>query len=235
MSLDIIEGVTPTAPKVMLYGLSGVGKSTLASKLKNPLFLDFEGGLSYLGVKRTKQYQELDTFYKNLAELYRSEKRDYDTLVIDSVDWMMRLIVEQTAGITAHSLQETLNRSNGGYGNGKQVLENHVRTKLLPTLVLLNKKGYGICLVAHAERKHMMDAEGVDMEQITPKIDPITMNVFVEWCDNVLYLKKNADGHRILLMDSDDTALAKNRLGKSGEIDTEDQDINEILMPKGDE
>jgi hypothetical protein len=56
----------------------------------------------------------------------------------------------------------------------------------------------------------------------------------VEWCDNVLYLKKNADGHRILLMDSDDTALAKNRLGKSGEIDTEDQDINEILMPKGD-
>ena len=59
MSLDIIDGVTLTAPKVMIYGLSGVGKSTLASKLKNPLFMDFEGGLNYLGVKRTKQYQDL--------------------------------------------------------------------------------------------------------------------------------------------------------------------------------
>lgn len=232
MSLDIIEGVTLSAPKVMFYGLSGAGKSTLASRLKNPLFLDFEGGLNYLGVKRTKQYQDLDKFYKDLADLYRAEKREFDTLVIDSTDWMMRLVLEKTAGITAHTLEETLNRSNGGYGNGKQVLENHVRTKLLPMLVLLNKKGYGICLVSHAEQKHMMDADGVDVEQIAPKIDPITMNVFVEWCDNVFYLKKTADGKRVVVVDGDGTALAKNRLGKTGEFDVDEIDINEILKPK---
>ena len=231
MSLDIIRGVTTTAPKVMIYGLAGVGKSTLASKLKNPLFLDFEGGLNYLGVARTKQYQKLEDFYKDLVDLYHVKEREFDTIVIDSADWMMRKIVEQTAGIDSKNLKETLVRSNGGYGAGKQILENEVRSKLLPYLVVLNKKGYGICLVAHAEMKNMHDAEGVDTKQIAPKIDVNTMNTFVEWCDYVFYLKKDLDGSRKLVLESDGIALAKNRLGKTGEVDIDQTDINEVLKP----
>ena len=76
-----------------------------------------------------------------------------------------------------------------------------------------------------------MDADGVDVEQISPKIDVNTMNVFVEWCDNVLYLKKDAEGKRKLVLESDNVALAKNRLGKTGEVDIDEVDINEILKP----
>lgn len=219
----------------MIYGLSGVGKSSLAAKLKKPIFLDFEGGLNYLGVDRSEQYTDLDTFYKDLVELYRkaeSGKREYDTIVIDSVDWMVRKVVEKAAGIDKHNLGETLNRSNGGYGNGKQVLENHIKTKLLPFLVSLNKQGYGICLVAHAERKDLMDADGVDTERIAPKIDVNTMNTFVEWVDNVFYLK-NVGGERFLTIEGDSNVLAKNRLGLTGEVKLADTDINELLIPKG--
>ena len=230
--MQVIHGLTPTAPKVMLYSLPGVGKSTLASKFNKPIFLDFEGGLNYIDCARTEQITDLDVFYSYLVELYRVNEREYDTIVIDSVDWLVRKVVEKAAGIDKNNLTETLNRSNGGYGNGKQVLENHIRTKLLPTLVALNKKGYGICLIAHAERKDMMDADGVDTERITPKIDINTMNVFVEWCDQVFYLKKDANGDRILVLDSDMNALAKNRLGMSGEVKLADIDINELLQPK---
>lgn len=233
--MQVLKGQTLTAPKLMLYGLSGVGKSSLAAKLKNPLFLDFEGGLNYLGVDRTPQYLDLDEFYKDLVELYRkaeSGKREYDTLVIDSVDWLVRKVVEKAAGINKHNLTETLNRSNGGYGNGKQVLENQIRTMLLPLLVSLNKQGYGICLVAHAERKDLMDADGVDTERIAPKIDVNTMNTFVEWCDNVFYLK-NINGERFLVLEGDSNVLAKNRLDLTGEVKLADIDINKLLMPKG--
>lgn len=230
--MQVIRGLTPTAPKLMLYSLPGVGKSTLASKLKNPIFLDFEGGLNYIDCARTEQITDLDVFYSYLVELFRAPEREYDTIVIDSVDWLVRKVVEKAAGIDKNNLTETLNRSNGGYGNGKQVLENHIRTKLLPTLVALNKKGYGICLIAHAERKDMMDADGVDTERITPKIDINTMNVFVEWCDQVFYLKKDSDGERVLVLDSDMNALAKNRLGMSGEVKLSDIDINKLLIPK---
>lgn len=232
--MQIVKGKTLTAPKLMLYGLSGVGKSSLAAKLKNPLFLDFEGGLNYLGVDRTPQYLGLDAFCKDLVELYRKAeagKREYDTIVIDSVDWLVRKVVEKAAGIDKHNLTETLNRSNGGYGNGKQVLENQIRTMLLPLLVSLNKQGYGICLVAHAERKDLMDADGVDTERIAPKIDVNTMNTFVEWCDNVFYLK-NIDGERYLVLEGDSNVLAKNRLELTGEVKLADVDINELLMPK---
>lgn len=232
--MQVLKGQTLTAPKLMLYGLSGVGKSSLAAKLKNPLFLDFEGGLNYLGVDRTPQYLDLDAFYKDLVELYRKAeagKREYDTIVIDSVDWLVRKVVEKAAGIDKHNLTETLNRSNGGYGNGKQVLENQIRTMLLPLLVSLNKQGYGICLVAHAERKDLMDADGVDTERIAPKIDVNTMNTFVEWCDNVFYLK-NINGERYLVLEGDSNVLAKNRLELTGEVKLADVDINKLLMPK---
>lgn len=230
--MEIIKGKTLTAPKAMIYGLPGVGKSTLASKFKNPLFLDFEGGLNYFDVARTPQIADLDTFYEYLGELYHKTTREYDTIIIDSVDWLVRKTVEKAAGITKKTLEETLNRSNGGYGNGKQVLENHIKTRLLPALMELNKKGYGIVLIAHADKKILMDAEGVDVEQISPKIDINTMNVFVEWCDNVLYLKKDAEGERVLVLESDNVALAKNRLGLTGEVKLSDIDINKLLTAK---
>lgn len=230
--MKVVSGLTPTAPKIMLYGLAGVGKSSLAAKLKKPIFLDFEGGLNYIDCDRTEQITNLEEFYADLVELYRANERQYDTIVIDSVDWLVRKVIEVAAGIDKNNLTETLNRSNGGYGNGKQVLANHIRTKLLPTLVALNKKGYGICLIAHAERKDLMDSDGVDTERITPKIDVNTMDSFVEWVDNVFYLKKNMEGERVLLLDSDMTALAKNRLGLSGEVKLSEIDINKLLMPK---
>lgn len=229
--MKVISGITPTAPKILVHGLAGSGKSTLAAKLNRPIFLDFEGGLNYINCQRTEQITDLDTFYSYLIELYRAKEREYDTIVIDSVDWLVRKVVEKAAGIDKDNLDVTLNKSNGGYGNGKLVLINHIRTKLLPTLVALNKKGYGICLIAHSERKDLMDAEGFDTTRITPKIDVNTMEVFVEWVDDVFYLK-NIGGERILVMEGDDNVLAKNRLGLTGEVRLADIDINKLLLPK---
>ena len=59
------------------------------------------------------------------------------------------------------------------------------------------------------------------------------MNVFVEWCDNVFYLK-NINGERILVLEGDDNVLAKNRLNLTGEVKLVDTDINKLLIPKGD-
>lgn len=232
--MEIIKGKTFDAPKVMIYGLAGVGKSTLASKLKRPIFMDFEGGANYIGVDRTEVITDIERFYMYLNDLFTKKERDYDTVVIDSIDWFVRRAVEKAAGInnTPDGLQQTLNRSNGGYGNGKQVLENFIRTRLLTALSKLTAKGVCVCLIAHADKKELMDAEGVDIEQITPKIDVNTLHAFIEWCDNIFYLKKDADGERVLVLESDDVALAKNRLGLKGERKLSDVNINDLLAGK---
>lgn len=225
--MKIITSAMPTAPKLMIYGLAGTGKSTLAGKIERSLFIDIEGGLNYLDVPRTEQILTYDDFYKTLAEIYRG-KKEYDNLVIDSVDWLVRIIKEKAAGTTKNSLTETLNKSNGGYGNGKQVLENEIRTRLIPMFNLLIKTGYGITLVAHADKKTVMTSEGYDADQITPKIDETTMNAFVEWCDFVFYLKNNG-GERELVLESDDASLAKNRTNMHGSVKLSDIDINKLL------
>ena len=232
--MEIIKKATPTAPKLLLYGMSGVGKSTLASKLEKPLFLDLEGGLNYIDVDRTETIQGYDEFFENLVEIGRNLEayKKYKTIVIDSADWLVRLATEKAAGIDMKHLDSTLNRAGGGYGNGKQMLENEIRTHLLPFLSRLNLLGFGICFVAHTEQKILLDGDGNKIETITPKIDVNTMNVFVEWCDFVYYLKKRDDGERYLLLESDGTSLAKNRVGRSGEVKLKDIDINELLKPK---
>lgn len=231
--MKILREATPLAPKFMVYSLPGMGKTTLASQMKNSIIIDIEGGANYVKTARTEQITKLDDFKAALVELWKAPTREFDYIVIDTVDWLARLLVEDVAGIDKNHLTETLNRSNGGYGNGKQVLENYVRTWLLPLLVALNKKGYGICLLAHADKKDMLDSDGTTIEQITPKIDPITLNAFVEWCDAIFYLKKDVDGKRILQLNSDDVALAKNRTGiTKNEVDLAEVDINNILTGK---
>jgi len=233
--VEIITKATPTEPKLLIYGSSGSGKSTLASKLASPLIVDVEGGVNFLDVPRTKQITSLDEFYAILIDLGRNREttyKEYKTIVIDSVDWLVRLITEKAAGIDINNLDMTLNKSNGGYGNGNQALMNQIRTKLLPFLNKLNLKGFGICLVAHSDQKVILDSEGIKTETITPKIDANTMAVFVEWSDFVYYLKKKDDGERTVLVDSDGVALAKNRIGLTGEFSLNDNDINDLLKPK---
>lgn len=232
--MEVIKKATPTAPKLLLYGMAGVGKSSLAAKLEKPLFIDLEGGLNYLDVDRTETLTTYDKFYEILVEIGRNREqyKEYKTIVIDSVDWLVRLATEKAAGIDLNNLDATLNRAGGGYGNGKQMLENEIRTHLLPFLSRLNLLGFGICFIAHTEQKVLLDGDGNKIETITPKIDVNTMNVFVEWCDFVYYLKKRDNGGRYLLLDSDGVSLAKNRVGRTGEVNLNDNDINELLKPK---
>ena len=61
------------------------------------------------------------------------------------------------------------------------------------------------------------------------------MNLFVEHMDFVYYLK-NVDGERSIVLESDGVVLAKNRVGRSGEVSLNDVNINDLLLPeKGNE
>lgn len=243
MSLPVITGVTPTVPKLILHGLSGAGKSTLASKLKKPIFLDIEGGLNYIDCVRTPLIKNdviLGRVITALLNDAAAGKKEYDTVVIDSIDWAVRLFEEKAAGIVntekdgksnKKDLTMTLNKANGGYGGGAVYLVNLIRSDFLPRLSMLVEAGYGVCLIAHSERKSIMDADGVDTDRIAPKIHDKVVDPFIEWADDVFYLK-NDNGVHTLVLEGDSNILAKNRQGLTGEVNVDDIDINALLMGK---
>lgn len=241
-TFKILTEPTPHAHKTMIYGLAGVGKTTLASQLDSPLFIDMEGGCSTLNVARTPTISYYAAAKKVIDEIVSNPKEyaTYKTIVIDSIDWLCRKAEEHASGVVSvvdgqlvEDMSATIGKANGGYGNGGKQLENHVRAELFPRLDKLVAAGFAVCLIAHADQKDLMDAEGFRVSKISPAIAERVMEPIVQWCDNVFYLK-NVGGKRTLLLEGTDTVLAKNRLHKTGEADLEKTTIKEILTPKED-
>lgn len=240
MALNIVSGVQTGKAKVILYGQAGSGKSTLASKFSKALFLDTEGGLSYLDVKsvRIKTFDEFMQAILDLRHEASSGKKRFDTIVIDSIDWVIPMVVSRITGAGSGNtlreveatLKNTLNRGDGSYGNGKQFLDNYIRQYLIKALQGLTDLGYRLVLIAHAERKDLVNADGEDVSLIAPKIDTNTMNTFVEWVDDVFYIRKSSSGTRELITDGSENLLVKNRHGLTGRIGiTDDFDINKLV------
>lgn len=89
--------------KVLLYGLSGMGKTTMAASFPRPLFLDLEGGM--LSTRRVqpvlryprnpkesvKSYPQVVDFYNLVAQ---EKNPQFETIVIDSLNELQLLVTQ---------------------------------------------------------------------------------------------------------------------------------------------
>ena len=73
MSLKINRGAIIHPQKVVLYGVEGVGKTTLAAQFPDPLFIDTEGGTEGYDVARTQAPQSW-TALKDLVRAVAAER-----------------------------------------------------------------------------------------------------------------------------------------------------------------
>ncbi|MBI9017340.1 MAG: ATP-binding protein [Phycisphaerae bacterium] len=206
------------APKGIVYGPPGVGKTTYSSGCNNPIIVDCENGAAHVSCQRTPYLANWDEILPWLDALANSD-HEYETVVIDSIDWLLRRLEERVAGVNgdARNMDNTMNRSHGGYGNGKQVLRNYVYQYLLPTLDAIANRGIAVVLLAHASRRTITTIDGIVMEKSAPEIHPDLMNTMIEWSDFVGAARMNKN-ERELILNETGQLLAKNRYG-----------INEVL------
>ena len=207
------------APKGIVYGPPGIGKTTFGAGCHKPIIIDCENGTFHIECVRTPYLTNWDSIQVWLDTLATS-KHPYETVVVDSIDWMLRRIEEKVAGVNGESknMDKTLNRSNGGYGNGKQVLRNYVYQYLLPTLDAIVNKGVSVVLLAHSSRQNLTTIDGATVEKSAPEIHPDLMNTLVEWCDFVGAAKIGTHGGRELELKETNQLLAKNRYGIEDKI-----------------
>ncbi len=88
-TLNIIKGRVDGAKRVVIYGPEGIGKSTLASKFPDPLFLDTEDGTGELDIDRVPCLDWLA-----IEAAVRNFPAGYKTCVIDTADWAERALTE---------------------------------------------------------------------------------------------------------------------------------------------
>jgi hypothetical protein len=88
---NVIKGRTPKAPRVMIYGYEGVGKSTWAASAPNPIFIQTEDGLDNIDTSKFPVAKTWSEVVEQMNALV-TEKHDFQTLVVDSVSGLERLI-----------------------------------------------------------------------------------------------------------------------------------------------
>lgn len=187
----IKTGQIGRAQKVVIYAPEGLGKSTLASKFPNPLFLDVEDSTSQLDVARlnSADIPDLKTFEATVMEVSKHNQRG-STLVVDTIDWLEAMAAKEICDEDKASNLEAVGR---GYGQGYNMLTN----RMLVTLTKLDaviSAGIHVVLLAHSSIVRFDPPDGAgafDRYELKLYKDRKggkgTASVIKEWADMVIF------------------------------------------------
>lgn len=190
-SLHLQRGKLQRPQKVVIYGPEGVGKSTLASKTPQPVFLDTEGGTHHLDVVRFPEAGTWDDVLKAVKELTVTD-HGFKTLVIDTADWLEKRLAEF---ICKRGNKESI--EDFGYGKG-YVLVAEEFAKFLGSLDALLKRGTHVVFLAHSTvRKFESPEQAGSYDRFELKLSKQVAPLLKEWADLILfanYMTKVAEG-----------------------------------------
>ncbi len=105
--LSSITRNTPKTERVIIYGESGLGKTTFATSAPNPIVIQTEDGLGEIDVPCFPLAESYIDVMKALDALV-NESHDFKTVVIDSLDWLETLIWKQVCSDNKASLIEKI-------------------------------------------------------------------------------------------------------------------------------
>jgi hypothetical protein len=212
-------------PRILVYGVAGVGKTLFAADAPDPVFLQIEDGLGGIEASTFGVLRSFDQVMEALGALY-TEDHDFKTLVVDSLDWLEPLVWQHTA--QAHNQREI---EAFGYGKGYLAALDDWRTFLDGVNALRDERGMGAILIAHAEIKRFDSPTTEPYDRYQPKLHARASALLQEHADAVLFanyrvstvkadvgfskkvVRGVSGGDRLLHTAERPAFLAKNRFG----------------------
>lgn len=169
------KGKQDVPPRICVYGGHGIGKSTLASQFPNPIFISTEDGLDSLDVTSFPKAQSVTDVVNSIKTLIK-EDHEYNTVVIDSVDWLVEPLI--TSNVEQNHEAKDL-----AYGKGQMLIAEEFREILQGLDVLRHKRRMNIVLIAHAAVVRFEDPRTEPYDRYQPKLPNRCNALLQEWCD----------------------------------------------------
>lgn len=169
--------------RLLVYGVEGVGKSTLAAGAPNPIFLDKERGTRLLDVARFPDPETWQDVRDAVTALI-NEQHDYRTFAVDTLDWVEPLIWKHLCQReNVNSIEEV----GGGFQKGYIAAADEFRILLSLLERLIREKQMNVILLAHSHVKNFKNPEGPDFDRYLLKLNDKIAGVAKEWSEAVLF------------------------------------------------
>jgi len=166
------------APRIFLYGVEGIGKSTFGAMAPAPIFIPTEDGLGRLEVDHFPLAKSTDDIMSAIATLYQ-EQHDFKTVVIDSVDWAENFIFRE--------LESQYDAKDLAYGKSAVLAADKWRGIIEGLDALRNDRGMTVILIAHCQIKRFESPEVEPYDRYQPKLQDRSSAILREWADCVLF------------------------------------------------
>lgn len=178
---QITNGRSQAPRRLMLYGTHGVGKSTFAAHAPGPIFIQTEDGLGEIECDKFPLTTEFPEAMRALSELY-TEKHKFRTIVVDSLEWLERLIWADVC-----RRRNVANIEDIGYSKGYVFALTQWREFLEGLTALRNDRGMMVILIAHARIERFENPETESYDRYAPRLHRLASQMVQEWSDEVFF------------------------------------------------
>lgn len=144
--MNITRGKIPSAKKICVYGVEGVGKSTFAAHFPAPLFIDTEDSTKELDVARFDKPTSWEMLLQEVRYVI-DHPEVCKTLIIDTLDWAEKLCIKSVCAKYQKNGLESFD-----YGRGYTFTYESFG-ELLNLLSEVTNRGIHVVLTAHAATK----------------------------------------------------------------------------------
>lgn len=178
---NITKGRLKESWRLLLAGIEGIGKTSFGAAMPKPIFIEPERGSGHLDVARFPTPRNFADVLDAVREL-RESTHDYQTLVIDTVDWVEPLIWSH---MCIRDRQPDIEEY--GYGKGYQLAVDEWRLLLRELEQLERAKAMNVLLLGHSVVRTFKNPEGEDFDRYELMMNVKAGGLLKQWASAVLF------------------------------------------------